>query len=299
MSIKTKLAGAFRSGLTLISPKLNTKVTYFVKFHKRLDLSNPVRFDEKLQWLKFNTYWNNPLVKQCADKFKVRDYIEKCGLNSILNELIAVYETPEQIEWDKLPKSFALKLNVGCGFNHIIADKSKEDFVSIKKETERWIRQSKTQYLAYSEMQYKDVKPYILVEKYLGNAEKGTLPTDYKVYCFNGEPEFVMTCVGRENGGHPKFYFFYKNWKLARISRDSKKAPEGFTLPKPEGFDDLMMSAKKLSEPFPFVRADFYICGGRVVFGELTFTPSGGMDTDRLPDTDKLFYNMLKLPDRD
>lgn len=295
MSIKTKLADAFRSGLTLISPKLNTKVTYFVKFHKRLNFNNPKTLDEKILWLKFNTYWNNPLVKQCADKFKVREYIEKCGLSSILNELIAVYETPEEIEWDKLPKSFALKLNIGCGFNHIVADKSKEDFANIKKEVARWIKNSKTQYLSYSEMQYKDVKPYILVEKYLGNAEKGTLPIDYKVYCFNGEPEFVLTCVGRENGGRPKFYFFDKNWKLARINRDSKNAPEGFTLDKPECFDELMLSARKLSEPFPFVRADFYICEGGVIFGELTFTPSGGMDTDRLPETDIMFGKMLKL----
>lgn len=295
MSIKTKLANAFRRTLTFISPKLNTKVTYFVKFHKRLDFNNPETLGEKILWLKFNTYWNNPLVKQCADKFKVRDYIEKCGLSSILNELIAVYETPEEIEWDKLPKSFALKLNIGCGFNHIVADKSKEDFASIKKEVARWIRQSKTQYLAYSEMQYKDVKPYILVEKYLGNAEKGSLPVDYKFYCLNGKAKYVMLCVDRENGKHAKFYYFDRDWKKMPYSADYFADPNR-EIPKPASIDEAFEVAEKLSKEFPFVRTDLYIVDNKVVFGELTFTPSGGMDNGRLPETERLLGEQLVLP---
>lgn len=294
MSISTKLANAFRRALTFISPKLNTKVTYFVKFHKRLDFNNPETLNEKILWLKFNTYWNNPLVKQCADKFKVRDYIEKCGLSSILNELIAVYETPEQIEWDKLPKSFALKLNIGCGFNHIVADKSKEDFVTIKKEVARWIKNSKTQYLSYSEMQYKDVKPYILVEKYLGDAEKGVLPVDYKFYCLNGKAKYVMLCVDRENGKHAKFYYFDRDWKKMPYSADYFADPDR-EIPKPTNIDEAFEVAEKLSKEFPFVRTDLYIVDDKIVFGELTFTPSGGMDNGRLPETDKVLGEQLTL----
>ena len=32
-----------------------------------------------------------------------------------------------------------------------------------------------------------------------------------------------------------------------------------------------------MSEPFPFVRVDFYQHEGRPVFGELTFTPAAGI----------------------
>ena len=76
MSIKQKLADVFRSGLTLISPKLNTAVCYRVKFKRKLDLENPVTLNEKILWLKFHTYWENPTVKQCADKLRVRDYLK-------------------------------------------------------------------------------------------------------------------------------------------------------------------------------------------------------------------------------
>lgn len=291
------LAERFRRGLSRISPMLNTKVTYRMKFHRKLDLKDPKTLNEKILWLKFNTYYNDPLVKQCADKYAVREYVEKCGWGSILNELIAVYDSPDGIEWEKLPQRFALKLNVGCGFNRIVSDYGEEDPEELKKTVKKWFRKSRTQWLSYSEMQYRDVKPYALVEKYLGNAEKKTFPEDFKVYCFNGKAEYVLVCVGRENAGHPKFYFVDRDWNLARINRDSKNAPEGFTIPKPACMDELFGAAETLSKPFPFVRADFYIHEDRVIFGELTFTPAGGMDTARLPETDKFMGEMLKLPD--
>ena len=121
-------------------------------------------------------------------------------------------------------------------------------------------------------------------------------PEDYKVYCFNGKAKFILVCVGREKDGHPKFYFFDEKWNLARINKDSKNAPEGFSLEKPVCFDKLLNYAEKLAKPFPFVRADFYIVKDKVYFGELTFTPSGGLDSNRLPETDLMMGKMLKLP---
>ena len=120
-------------------------------------------------------------------------------------------------------------------------------------------------------------------------------PEDYKVYCFNGEPKYVMVCVGREKGGHPKFYFFDLDWNLARINPDSKNAPSDFKMDKPKCLDKLIECAKKLSKPFPFVRADFFIAGEQLYFGELTFTPAGGLDNNRLRETDIMMGNLVDL----
>ena len=57
----------------------------------------------------------------------------------------------------------------------------------------------------------------------------------------------------------------------------------------------MLAYAERLSEPFPFVRADFYDDGGRIVFGELTFTPAAALDTGRLPETDRMFGAMLDI----
>ena len=64
---------------TMISPTLNTKLRYKSAFGKPLDLNNPQTLNEKNQWLKLNTYYKNPLVKECADKYKVRDYVTRIG----------------------------------------------------------------------------------------------------------------------------------------------------------------------------------------------------------------------------
>lgn len=113
-SVKKSLQGAFRSTLTLISPKLNTAVTYRVKFGRKLNLLNPRTINEKVLWLKFNTYWNNETIKQCADKLRVRDYLEQHGYGYLLNDLIGAYDDVDLIDFSKLPNQFALKLNVGC-----------------------------------------------------------------------------------------------------------------------------------------------------------------------------------------
>lgn len=118
-------------------------------------------------------------------------------------------------------------------------------------------------------------------------------PEDYKVYCFNGVPKYILVCVGRENDGHPKFYFFDAAWNLARINKDSIAAPENFSLPRPGCLDKLLDCAARLAKPFPFVRADFYVVNDRVYFGELTFTPSGGLDGNRLPETDRMMGDLV------
>jgi hypothetical protein len=82
---------------------------------------------------------------------------------------------------------------------------------------------------------------------------------------------------------------------LKRYNKRGKEAPADFTLPKPEGIDKVFEYAMKLSKPFPFVRSDFYLENGKVTFGELTFTPCGGFDVNRLPETQRLFGSMVTL----
>ena len=51
---------------------------------KKVDLKNPKTFNEKIQWLKLYDYPNNQLVIDGADKYKVREYVEKKGLGDRL-----------------------------------------------------------------------------------------------------------------------------------------------------------------------------------------------------------------------
>lgn len=291
---KLFLSDEFRKMLTRISPKLNTYVTYLIKFHRFLNLDNPQGLNEKILWLKFNTYWNNDVIKQCADKYKVRDYIQHIGCQEILNDLYAVYSNINEIEWNKLPRSFVMKLNRGCGYNIIVPDKSKANKLEILDKMKKWMQEKP--WLPYSEMQYKDVKPYIIIEKYL-KPQHGMLPDDYKFYCFNGFVPYVMVCTDRkEGGGHPKFWYFNSKWEMQLMTQDAYDYGDKVSISKPEGIEKAFYYASILSRGFPFVRVDLYIVDGKVYFGELTFTPSAGMDNGRLNKTDNILGDYLTLP---
>ncbi len=285
----------FKRFLTRISPKLNTRVIFFFKFKKRINLKDPKMLDEKIQWLKFHDYYKNPLVTQCADKYAVREYVEQCGCGEILNRLYGVYDSVEDIPWDSLPNQFVLKWNFGCGQNLIVFDKVNLDIEGAKRKLNDWYKEKDLFYLTYSEIQYQGIPPKLVCEKLI-ETEDGGLPVDYKFYCFNGRADCVLVCSGRdENGEGASYFFFDKGWNLKRYNKAGKIAPADFTLPRPEGIERLFEYAEKLTKPFPFVRADFYLEKGKAIFGELTFTPLAGFDTNRLPETQLLFGDMVKI----
>lgn len=290
------LGKRFRMLLTDISPKWNTEYVYYKTFGRRINLTTPKTLDEKIQWLKLNTYYNNQLVTNCADKYKVREYVENCGCGEILNDLYGVYDDPDKINWEELPEKFVIKWNFGCGQNFICRDKSQYNEQEVKKMLWKWRKAHRTFYRERSEMQYKDIVPKLICEKLI-ETDNGDLPKDYKLYCFNGVADCALVCTKRLSAGHANYYFFDRNWNLKRYNKMGLVAPEDFTLPKPYNFEKLFDYAEILSRPFPFVRADFYLEKGKVTFGELTFTPGGGFDKGRLPSTQKLFGDMLDLPD--
>lgn len=292
MNNKSKANLYFRYLLYTISPKLLVKFLFRYDLHRKLNLKDPQSLDEKIQWMKLYYYKGNDLVKRCADKYQVRGYIEECGLGHILNDLIATYDSPYEIDWDKLPDKFVLKWNFGNGGNLICRDKSKLNRTKAIKDLRRF--QKTKAHMKCAEPQY-NVKKVLLCEKFI-ETETGASPTDYKFYCFGGEAKYVLCCIGRGEGHKPHFYFFDRNWQLQRLNRQGKAAPEGFTIPKPEGIDELFKYAEILSKPFPFVRADFYLENGKAYFGELTFTPAGGFDKGRLPESDLFFGSLVKLP---
>lgn len=118
---------------------------------------------------------------------------------------------------------------------------------------------------------------------------------DYKFYCMNGKSMYVMVCEDREIGKKAKYFYFDKAWNMMPYSQDALDDPDR-VIPKPEGIDLAFEYAEKLSKEFPFVRVDLYIVDGKVYFGELTFTPSAGLDTGRLPATDRILGDQLVLP---
>ena len=273
------------------------KLLYRLKFGKKLNLENPKTFQEKLQWLKL--YNKNHNYTQMVDKYEVKSYMSALIGEQYIIPTLGVWDKPEDIDWDKLPQQFVLKTTHGGGNGGVVVcqDKSK---LSIKQAVAK-LQQSMKQdiYKIYREWPYKNVKKRIIAEAYMSdNSEfnKGDL-TDYKFYCFNGNAYKVMVCTDR-NIGKPKFYSFDKDWNLLRHNNMGKAAPIDFSLPKPDGMDEMFRLVEKIAANIPFARVDMYYVKGQIYFGEVTFYPASGFDPNILPEIDLLYGQMLKLPSK-
>lgn len=256
-----------------------------------LNLENPQTFNEKLQWLKLHNRKEEYVT--LVDKYAVKEYVAKQIGEEYVIPTIGKWDKPSDIEWDKLPNQFVLKTNHDGGGNGIVVCKDKSKFN--KRKALRELRYSfyRNTYLIGREWPYKNVPHCILAEKYLEDSQ-GAL-VDYKFSCFGGNADNVMVCMDRHRGD-TKFYFFDKKWNLLRLNKRGIEAPKDFTLPKPEGMDKMFELAETLSKDLPYARVDFYNVDGHIYFGEITFFPAGGTDSNLLSETDVLFGSKIKLP---
>lgn len=256
-----------RKLVSKISPKLSSKIMYRVIMKKNCNLKNPQTFNEKIQWLKLNYWPNNKLAIQCSDKYKVRAFVEDRGCGEYLNELYYCWNSPEEIEWEKLPEKFVIKCNHGCAYNIICNDKSQLSEEKTKKQLSKWMKEDFS--LVSAEPHYNKIERKIICEKYLEDDIK-----DYKFFCFNGEPKFFYISQGDLH--NMKADFFYVDGKKAdfkRIDHETfEKEPS-----MPVNLEKMIEESRKLSNMFPFVRVDWFEVAGKMYFSELTFSPCTGM----------------------
>lgn len=286
--IKRVLKWVLRKGGSLIPDKFQVSSYYRLEMGKKLDLNNPQTMNEKLQWLKL--YNRKAEYRDLVDKVKVKDFVASKIGDKYVVPLLGVWDSFDEIDFDKLPDQFVLKTNHSGGNTGVIIvpDKSKLNKADAKAKLERSLKSDI--FKSYREWPYKGMDKKIFAEAYLGSDL-----VDYKFYCFDGDADCVLLCIDRQIGD-AKFYFFDKDWNLCRYNKRGKEAPADFTLPKPEGIDEMFRLASEMSKGFPFVRMDFFDVNGKIYFGEYTFFPASGYDYNRLPESDLHFGNKIKLP---
>lgn len=262
--------------------------TYFkILLKYKLNLENPQTFNEKIQWLKLYEWPKNDLVIQCTDKYRVREYLEQNNLKEYENDLIGVYSNENEIKWDELPDKFVLKCTHGCAYNIICTDKSRLNIKEVSKTLNKWLKEDFGKFNA--EIHYSKIKPLIICEKYLGDNLQ-----DYKFFCFNGKFKLLYIAIDSESEtNREREAFFDENGKLLELTNADYGLFSEATLP--ENFKELIKISEQLAKPFPFVRVDWYIKDGKTTFGELTFTPSGGLMRFNPASFDKTFGEWLDL----
>lgn len=252
------------------------------------NIDNPQLFSEKMQWLKL--HYRNDLMPVVADKYMVREYLTSLGYAYLLNDLIAVYETIDDIKLDDLPDKFVLKASHSSGWNLVVKDKQHFHWKMAAMNMRYWLDNS----IDWDgrEWHYGKMKPRVVCEKYLEDKSGGLM--DYKFFCFNGEPHFMQLNVDRGLPTATQNYYNL-NWDLLPFGKSLPHNPH-IKVEKPLHFEEMVKLARELSKPFPFVRVDFYEANDRIYFGEFTFFPCSGMP-DFIPSNwDRNVGEMLTLP---
>lgn len=252
------------------------KFIYFLRTGKSLNLKNPENINEKFQWISIN--WRNPLITRCADKYLVREYLIEKGCGDILNELYGAYDKGEDIPFDSLPEKFALKCNHGSHMNIICEDKSSFDKIGAIKQLNKWVSRP---YGRGTEWQYKPIPRKILAEKYIESKDGSMI--EYQIFCFNGKPQFFLVRNDLRNSIADKQATQYAvsytmDWKRVYMRKGEERFD--FELPKPKNYQKMIDYATILCADFPQVRVDFYEVDDKLLFGELTFSSNGNVQTN-------------------
>lgn len=265
------------------------KRMYQIRMGRELNLTSPVSYTEKLQWLKL--FDHRPEYTTMVDKYTVKQYVaKKIGAEYVI-PLLGVWDRVEDINFDALPERFVLKATHDSGGIVICKDKNKLDFTETKKKLKSHL--DRDYYIRNREWPYKNVPHRIIAEPYMEDTSTNEL-RDYKFFTFGGVPKVLYIAQGRGRSGETVADFFDMEFNHLPFVIDHDMAP--VPPKKPERFEEMKRLAAVLSEGTPQLRVDFYEVDGKVYFGEMTFFHCSGMEAFHPEEWDRIFGEWVTLP---
>ena len=266
---------------------------------------------DKLQWIKYHDVL--PLKTTLADKYLAKLWVRKTLDDKIrqcpeqldflgdqrsgrdyVTQLVGVWNTAYEIDFDLLPERFALKANHGAGFNIVVKDKVVHnidktlepfDTTKVRDQLNNWLAHV---YSWGQERHYIDIPRRVIAEELIPEH------VECQFYCTNGVPRYMSIITPIPRGAHQNIYDM--NFALQPLSlqrcRNADEVPA-------VNFRKLKTIAEWLCGGFKFVREDLLSVGDKVYFGEMTFTPYA-MDLIIQPkEYEDLFNSMLDINKND
>lgn len=284
------LAKIIKDRAHFLPDEVYLRIIYRACFGKKLNLDDPLTYNEKLQWLKL--YDRNPYYSKLVDKYEVKKIVaDKVGEKYII-PTFGVWNTFDEIDFNSLPSSFVLKCTHDSGGLVLVPEKCNLNIQMAKEKINSSMR--KNFFWSSREWPYKNVSPRIIAEQYIDDPN-GDLK-DYKFFCFNGTPSYLFVASDRNKPGiDVKFDYFDIEFNRLNM-RQSVHETSTYDIQKPRHYDEMIWLANKLSEGIPQVRIDLYEANNQVYFGECTFFHHGGFVPFEPDEWDKIWGTCIKLP---
>jgi hypothetical protein len=275
------------------------------------DLAQPFLFTEKITVRKL--FEQRPIFATLSDKLLSRDFVADRMGRQYLPELYGAYECFEDIDFSRLPDRFVIKTNHGSHFVLIADGKKPFDRNSARRLVRRWMRTN--YYDGSREKFYRYVDRKIMVEEFL-EEPSGAPAIDYRFFVYDGVPKFFYVSfkpdvsaeeakVYAETGGRDLAFFdrACRRLPVRLIMPGMPPAPPAHfenpsrlaAFPIPANIEKLFDIVAKIGRGFDFLRIDMYNPGGRILFGEFTTLPGGGVRPFDPPSYDLVFSEPWKL----
>ena len=280
-----------KNAMWFLPDKIYIKIKYKLSTGKKLDLINPLTFNEKLQWLKL--YDRKKVYSKMVDKYEVKKYVVDIIGKEYIIPTIGIYDSFDEIDFDKLPNQFVIKCTHDSGGIIIVKDKTELDIELARKKIKKFLKRK--YYYVHREWIYKNVKPRIIIEKYMEDKKTNEL-RDYKFFCFNGKVKCFKIDFNRSTIHQANYY----DEKGVLLNFGEKVCPPDFNanLQLPKNLKKMIEFAEELSKNNSFLRVDFYEMDEKIYFGELTFFPAAGFGKFIPENWDNKLGSWLELPKR-
>lgn len=236
----------------------------FIKCFDREPSQDSMALPDYLYRLKTGPEILDPLRVRVSDKQFVKEYVREIVGDEYNVPTIAVLESFQEVQDFDFPQDCVIKPTHSSQEVYYRRNGEEIDYGRI----EFWFYHN--YYLhKWRERNYRSLQPKVIVEPFLFGLQE---LSDYKIFCFNGEPKLLQV-HGNRYSGHTQACFD-ADWNLLPVEINFP-LPE-VTPERPGCLAEMLTIARKMSAEFSFIRVDLYVHGDEIRVGELTNLPEGG-----------------------
>jgi hypothetical protein len=283
---------------------------FIASINLKIRARNPKSINQKILWKM--AYDNRKYQTLFADKYKVREYVTAKIGSQHLTKIHHVGTSGEQIPWNDLPKEFVIKCTHSSGGSVIVTSDAQKKVLPRALDSLNWgkylihpdnmerekvqdffdklLQRNYADFPGFREFAYLGISPKLIVEELLKD-DKGKIPSDFKFWCINGRVELIQVDVDR-----------FLNHSRQLLDRNWNRIPVRLAYPlleveiaAPSNLQEMIKLAETLSNSVDFIRVDLYDLGKRLVFGELTNYPGGGLENFKPAELGLRLGSLLEL----
>ena len=211
---------------------------------------------------------DDPILATTGSKVGLRDFVAARVGAEYLPQLVQVLGPGDRVHLESWPATAVMKASHASNWIRFV-ERDRADAAELDALVADWLGRSYASFRG--ERHYAKMARRVLVEEDL--RQDGRTPDDYKVFVFGGRARMVV--VDRDRfGGHARFLTDAEWHPLAVRYIYPTTASD---VARPARWPEMVALAERLAEGFPFVRVDLYVVDERVLVGELTHFPDGGV----------------------